>query len=83
MLPALNIDTTTPTLIAGDFNTHSSAWSPWDTPQSSWARQVEEWVAKNLLSLANNPGEVMHRGAEHKYNSVIDLVASAQLRGTI
>ena len=74
MLLALNIDATTPTLIAGDFNTHSLAWSPPDTPQSSWARQVKEWVAKNLLSLANNPGEVMCRGTEHKHNSVIDLV---------
>ena len=32
MLLALDINATTPTLIAGDFNTHSLAWSPPDTP---------------------------------------------------
>jgi Endonuclease-reverse transcriptase len=60
-------------LVVGDFNTHSSTWSPPDIPRSRWAGQLEEWASRNLLTLANNPGEVTHRGAEHEHNSVIDL----------
>ena len=57
-LLTLDIDALTPTLVVGDFNTHSRSWSPPDTPCSHWATQLEEWAAVNLLSLANNPGEV-------------------------
>ena len=60
-------------LVVGDFNTHSSLWSPPDVPWFRWAGQLEEWASRNLLALANNPGEIMHRGAEHECNSVIDL----------
>ena len=31
-------------------------------------------MASNLLTLANSPGEITQRGAEHEHNSVIDLV---------
>jgi Endonuclease-reverse transcriptase len=60
-------------LIVGDFNTHSPAWSPVDIPRSSWAGRIEEWAATNLLTLANNPGEITRRGADHERDSVIDL----------
>jgi Endonuclease-reverse transcriptase len=69
----LNINATTPTLITGDFNTHSPTWSPPDTPRSHWANRIEEWAATNLLTLANNPGEITRRGADHERDSVIDL----------
>ena len=41
-LITLDIDATTPTLVVGDFNTHSPSWSPPDIPRSGWAGQVEE-----------------------------------------
>ena len=69
----LYIDALMPTLIIGDFNTHSPSWSPPDTTWSNWARKVEEWAAKNLLTLTNTPGEVTHKGADHEHDSVIDL----------
>jgi len=73
VLTFLDIDATTPTLVVGDFNTHSPTWSPLDIPQSGWAGRIEEWAAINLLVLANNPGEITRRGAKHERNSVIDL----------
>jgi Reverse transcriptase (RNA-dependent DNA polymerase)/Endonuclease-reverse transcriptase len=72
-LLALDIDASTPTLLIGDFNLHSRSWSTPDTPRSPQATQFEIWAATNLLTLANNPGEVTRRGAEHERDSVIDL----------
>jgi hypothetical protein len=73
-LLALDISATMPTLIMGDFNTHSRSWSPPDTPRSSWATQIEEWAAANLLTLANNPSEITRRGAGNDRDAVLDLV---------
>jgi hypothetical protein len=72
-LTSLDIDAITPTLVVGDFNTHSPSWSPSDILRSGWAGHVEEWAATNLLTLANTPGEVTRRGADHERDSVIDL----------
>src|SRR5712671_904716 len=75
-LPALlglDINTTTPTLVIGDFNPHSPTWSPPNIPHSGWAAKVEEWVSTNLLTLANDPGVIMRKGVEHKCDSTIDL----------
>ena len=72
-LLALDIDALTPTLIIGDFNTHSPAWSPPNIPRSYWAARIEEWAAQNLLELANDPGVITRKGAEHERDSVIDL----------
>ena len=69
----IDIDATTPTLVIGDFNTHAQAWSPFNTPRSQWAGHLEEWAAVNLLTLANNPGEITRKGAEYERDSVIDL----------
>ena len=66
-------DANTPMLILGNFNTHFPTQSPPDTPQSSWARQIEEWVARNLLTLTNNPGKITCKGAENEWDSVLDL----------
>ncbi len=73
-LMSLEVDAVTPTLITGDFNTHSHTWSPPNVPRSSWAGKLEDWAAANLLTLANNPGKITRRGADHEHNSVIDLV---------
>lgn len=72
-LLSLDIDALTPTLIVGDFNTHSQAWSLPETPRSHWATRIEEWAALNLLTLANTPGVITRKGAEHERDSVIDL----------
>jgi Endonuclease-reverse transcriptase len=69
----IDINATTPTLVIGDFNTHSRVWSPPNVPRSYWAGRLEEWAATNLLSLANNPGKITQQGAEHERDSVIDL----------
>ena len=69
----IDIDAVVPTLIIGDFNTHSREWSPTDIPRSHWTGRLEEWAARNLLMLANNPGEITRRGADHEQDSVIDL----------
>ena len=74
-LPALlglNIDATTPTLVIGDFNTHSPTWLPPNIPRSTWAAKVEEWASTNLLTLANDPGVITRRGADHERDSTID-----------
>ena len=73
VLTSLDIDELMPMLVMGNFNTHANAWSPPDVPRSRWADQVERWAAQNLLTLANNPGEITHWGADHECDSVIDL----------
>jgi hypothetical protein len=73
-LLGLDIDAVIPTLIMGDFNMHLPTWSTPDTPRSAWANRLEEWAVSNLLNLANEPGVITRRGAEHERDSVIDLV---------
>jgi hypothetical protein len=72
-LLSLDIDALIPTLIIGDFNTHSPTWSPPDVPRSSWATRLEEWAAYNLLELANDPGVITRKGPGKDKDSVIDL----------
>jgi hypothetical protein len=72
-LTAIDINVLTPTLVVGDFNTHSATWFPPDVPWSQWAGQVEEWATGNLLALANTLGEITHQGVQHERDSVIDL----------
>jgi Endonuclease-reverse transcriptase len=72
-LLATDISAVMPTLVVGDFNTHSPSWFPPNIPRSYWAERIEEWAAENLLTLANNPDEVTRRGAEHEWDSIIDL----------
>ena len=72
-LLSLDIDALTPTLIVGDFNTHSLTWSLPDTPRSRWATSVERWAAQNQLMLANEARVITRKGAEHERDSVIDL----------
>ena len=72
-LLALDIDATIPTMLMGDFNTHAQAWSPPDIHRSPHATRLETWAATNLLTLANNPGEITRRGTDQERDSVIDL----------
>jgi len=72
-LLTLEIDTIIPTMVIGNFNTHSPMWSPLDTLHSHWAGHIEEWATTNLLTLANNPGEITRKGANHERDSTIDL----------
>jgi hypothetical protein len=72
-LLSLNIDATMPTLVVGDFNTHSATWSPPTILRFTWAGHIEEWAATNLLVLTNTPGKVTRQGTEHEHNLVIDL----------
>ena len=65
-LLSLDLNAVIPTMVIGDFNTHSPTWSPPDNPQSRWANQIEEWAAANLLLLTNNPREITQRGVEHE-----------------
>lgn len=73
MLLALDINAVTSTLVIGDFNTHSQTWLPRGTPCSTWANQVEQWAARNLLKLANTSGEITQKGADYERDTVIDL----------
>jgi hypothetical protein len=52
----LELDPLIPALYIGDFNTHSPSWSPPGLPRSSWAHDLEDWAALNLLDLLNTPG---------------------------
>jgi hypothetical protein len=58
----LDLDPITPTLVIGDFNTHSPTWSPEGLPQSPWAGVLEDWAVINLLELLNKPKVPTHFG---------------------
>jgi hypothetical protein len=72
-LLGLDLDPTIPTLVTGDFNTHSRTWSPDGIKPSPWAERLEEWAVGNLLMLANELGMITRRGADHERSSTIDL----------
>ena len=72
-LLSLDLDPLIPTLVTGDFNTHSRSWSPENITPSPWAERVEEWAVSNLLVLANEPGKITRRGVGHQRSSTIDL----------
>jgi len=42
-LPRHNLDDLTPTIVMGDFNTHSRRWSFADQPASSWSQHLTDW----------------------------------------
>jgi hypothetical protein len=72
-LLAMDIDALTPTLVVGDFNTDSQTWSLPGTTRSRYTVRVEEWAARNLLELANTPGVITRKGADHERDAVLDL----------
>jgi len=68
------MDDSTPTLLIGDFNTHSRRWSLPDKKESSWAPRLLDWLNTNLLSLLNPPRiPTWHGYKESDKPSVLDL----------
>jgi hypothetical protein len=72
----LDLSTNIPTLLVGDFNTHSLLWSPpgWAaSPRVDW---LEWWVATNTLELLTILGVPTRRGqeAQNQWDSTLDLV---------
>jgi len=67
------LDTTLPTYVVGDFNTHSSTWSFLGATVSSWASPLEDWFKNSDLSLVNPTGFATHRGEARQRDSIIDL----------
>jgi hypothetical protein len=51
-------DDGTPTVLAGDFNTHSPSWSPAGLTTSPWARPLEEWMDREGFHNLIAPGTV-------------------------
>ena len=60
-LLTLQLDPLTPTLLTGDFNSHSRSWSPrgWGNYSAS-AAQIEGWAASQGLQLLSEAGVVTH-----------------------
>ena len=68
------LDSATPTLVVGDFNTHSSTWSLPGVTVLSWAAPLEEWFEKSDLSLVNPTGAAMRKGTHSKTRTERDSV---------
>jgi hypothetical protein len=80
----LDLPSTIPTLLVGDFNVHSPSWSPQGWSASPHAIPLEEWCATQTLSLLSVPRVVTHCGESGARDSTIDLVwhnFTADLRG--
>jgi hypothetical protein len=72
-LLSLDLDATIPTLIIGDFNLHSSTWSPVGWATSNSAHRLEEWMAGQTFKLLSKPRIPTHMGEGGTWNSTIDL----------
>ena len=70
----LDLDSTIPTLLVGDFNLHSRTWSPPGWTPSHHADRVEEWLATQTFELLSAPGVPTHRGEGGARDSTLDLV---------
>jgi hypothetical protein len=84
-LVSLDLDSTIPTIIMGDFNLHSNSWSPHGWSNSSTAVHLEEWLAMQTFSLLSQSGIPMHRGKNRVQDSTINLVwcnYAATIQGT-
>ena len=66
------LDDTVPTILLGDFNTHSPRWSLPHSTHSSWAPTFHEWMDNNGLETLNPDNEHtwQKRGSR---SSIIDL----------
>ncbi|KAH8995554.1 hypothetical protein EDB86DRAFT_3077579 [Lactarius hatsudake] len=72
----LKISDEVPTLLVGDFNLHSTTWSPYGWAPTSGVGEFEGWAALNTLLLMNVPGKPTRRGvqAQNQRDSTIDLI---------
>jgi hypothetical protein len=68
----LPLDPHIPTLIAGDFNTHSLFWSIPPQASSPWAPVLEEWIDRHNLFLTVPDGSITWQNTRH--HSFIDLL---------
>jgi hypothetical protein len=85
VLMGLDLDTTIPTLIIGDFNLHSMTWSPTGWNTSSGAHRLEEWMAGQTFDLLSKPRIPMRMGEGGAQNTTIDLAwanMAALVQGT-
>jgi hypothetical protein len=65
----------TPTVIVGDFNTHSTIWSMEGKTPSTWARVFEDWLERTDFLVMNPHREPTWRSyRDTDQPSVIDLV---------
>jgi hypothetical protein len=81
----LDLDTTIPTLIMGNFNLHSLSWSPGGWQTSRHSNRLEEWMATQTFDLLTKPCIPTHMGEGGAHNSTINLVwrnMAAQIQGT-
>ena len=62
-----------PLMLCGNFNTHSSLWSPLDLPISPWAQTLENWLnTNNLMSLV--PEGAITRRHKTGWDSLLDHI---------
>ncbi|KAN0130473.1 hypothetical protein V8E53_011736 [Lactarius tabidus] len=75
-LIALDLDPTIPTILAGDFNTHSPSWLAPGWGKSLQADKLKTWLASQTFNLLSEPGQPMRRGttAANERDSVLDLL---------
>jgi endonuclease/exonuclease/phosphatase family metal-dependent hydrolase len=70
-LQALQLGDEVPTLLVGDFNTHSRTWSPLGWAPSTGAPALETWAATNTFELLTIPGSPTQRGSLHRTNRIV------------
>ena len=69
-----SLDPLVPTLLMGDFNTHSNIWSFPYTTTSSWADELVDWFDNQGLELLNPPCIATWRSNQERIkDSVLDL----------
>ncbi|KAN0124578.1 hypothetical protein V8E53_010696, partial [Lactarius tabidus] len=73
-LLSLDLDSTIPTILLGDFNMHSPSWSSVEWAASSSAPRLEEWLASQTFTMLTQPTVPTHRGENGARDSTIDLV---------
>jgi hypothetical protein len=56
----LDLDPVIPTIVGGDFNTHTHTWSPEGIQPSLWALELEEWALSQTLTLLSPLGIPTH-----------------------
>jgi hypothetical protein len=84
-LLGLDLDATIPMLIIGDFNLHSTSWSPMGWATLRGTHGLEELMASQTFELLNKPRIPTCLGEGGACNSTIDLAWSnmaALIQGT-
>lgn len=78
-LRELTLVHTTPTVIAGDFNLHHTAWQEMDHEPCTAATQLAEWLQQHSFTIHNDynvPTYVSHDG---RFQTVVDLTCSNRM----